>query len=238
MFDPFGKRPELVLRPKHLTRRVLDERIAEGESTTLEFKRHFSSPDRMAKEIIAFANTKGGMILMGVDDDGSVVGVESEKSEMAEIEHTAQFLCEPPIPVEIQVVHFGGSTEVVAVIIPESTNKPHTLVEFDSSGKRVQNPQAQGYVRVKDRSMQASREVMKVMKSRRPDAPPLRIAIGYNERALFDYLEKHGRITVDEFANLVNISRRRASKIVVDLVRAGTLLIHTVETTEFFTLSE
>jgi predicted HTH transcriptional regulator len=212
--------------------------IAEGESTTLEFKRFFSSPDKMAKEMIAFANTKGGVILLGVDDDGSIVGIESEKSEVAEIEHTAQFLCEPPIAVEIQFIQFYGRKEVIAVTIAESKNKPHVLVEYDPSGKRITNGAAQGYVRVKDRSMQASREVMKVMKSRRPDAPPLRIAIGHNERTLFEHLEKHERITVDEFADLVNISRRRASKILVDLVRAGTLLIHTVETTEFFTLAE
>jgi hypothetical protein len=77
---------------------------------------------------------------------------------------------------------------------------------------------------------------MKVMRSLRPDAPPLRIAIGYNEKQLFAYLHDHERITVGEFANLVNISRRRASKILVDMVRAGTILLHTNETTDYYTL--
>ncbi|HYM20114.1 MAG TPA: ATP-binding protein [Candidatus Kapabacteria bacterium] len=238
MFDP-RTIDELLARPRaKFSRRTLEDMIAEGESNSLEFKRFFSSPDKMAKEMIAFANTKGGVILLGVDDDGTVVGVESEKSEAAEIEHTAQFLCDPPIIVDIQIVQLTGRKEVVAVTIAESKDKPHTLVEYDTSGKRITNGAAHGYVRVKDRSMQASREVMKVMRSRRADAPPLRIAIGHNERMLFEHLEKHERITVDEFADLVNISRRRASKILVDLVRAGTLLIHTVETTEFFTLAE
>ena len=60
--------------------------IEEGEGFSLEFKRRISSPEKIARTIIAFANTKGGIILFGVDDDGSIVGVESEKSEIELIE--------------------------------------------------------------------------------------------------------------------------------------------------------
>ena len=43
--------------------------IEDGESETVEFKRKFSTSRKIAKEMIAFANTKGGYILFGVDDD-------------------------------------------------------------------------------------------------------------------------------------------------------------------------
>src|SRR5690348_14598785 len=101
MFD----QPRVTTR-KHpkLTRFKLNELIVSGEGTTIEFKRFFSSPEKIAKELIAFANTKGGVVLFGVDDDGTVVGLHSEKSELTEIEHTAQFLCDPPISVDFQVV--------------------------------------------------------------------------------------------------------------------------------------
>ena len=223
---------------KKVTRKDILALIAAGEGLQVEFKRHFSSPEKIAKEIIAFANTKGGTILFGVDDDGSVFGLQSEKSEISEIEHTSQFLCDPPIAVSCDVVPWSGQKDVIAVTVLPSSEKPHTLVEYDSSGKRIMNGARTGFIRVRDKSMQASKEVMNVMRSAQPGAPPLRIAIGYNERTLFEYLEEKGKITVMEFADLVNISRRRASKILVDLVRAGTLLLHTVETPEFFTLGE
>jgi predicted HTH transcriptional regulator len=223
---------------KRVTRKDAMALIAEGEGLRVEFKRHFSTPEKIAKEMIAFANTKGGTILFGVGDDGELIGLHSEKSEISEIEHASQFLCEPPIDIRCDVIPLNGHTDIIAVTIPASNEKPHTLVEYDSSGKRVTNGSRIGFVRVQDKSMQASKEVMKVMRSSHPDAPPLRIAIGYNERALFEYLEENQKITVDDFANLVNISRRRASKILVDLVRAGTLLLHTVETPEFFSLAE
>ena len=55
--------------------------IEEGEGFEIEFKRKVSTPEKIARAMIAFANTRGGSILFGVDDDGSIVGVESEKSE-------------------------------------------------------------------------------------------------------------------------------------------------------------
>ncbi|MCC6398020.1 MAG: ATP-binding protein, partial [Bacteroidetes bacterium] len=56
--------------------------IEEGEGFEIEFKRKVSTQEKIARALIAFANTKGGHILFGVDDDGSIVGVESEKSEV------------------------------------------------------------------------------------------------------------------------------------------------------------
>lgn len=51
----------------------LDILVQEGEGTTLEFKEGLSSS--FARELVAMANTIGGKILLGVGDDGTVVGV-------------------------------------------------------------------------------------------------------------------------------------------------------------------
>ena len=93
MFE--GLAEEKIISGRRVSRKDAMALIAEGEGLRIEFKRHFSSPEKIAKEMIAFANTKGGTILFGVDDDGSVFGLQSEKSELSEIEHTSQFLCDP-----------------------------------------------------------------------------------------------------------------------------------------------
>ena len=67
-----------------MRRSELKELIAEGESTTLEFKRKFTSPEKIAKEIAAFANTKGGYLLIGVDDDKRIYGVKSDRYHSCE----------------------------------------------------------------------------------------------------------------------------------------------------------
>jgi len=91
---------------------------------------------------------------------------------------------------------------------------------------------------VNDKSVIASREVVRILKDEDPDAPPLRLSVGENERRLFAYFDEHEQITLREFAHLVNISERRASRILVQLVRAGVLRIHTLEKEDFYTLAK
>ena len=55
--------------------------IKDREREHIEFKRRVPSPFKMAKEIAAMANTVGGNILIGVDDDGTVAGVSDEHRE-------------------------------------------------------------------------------------------------------------------------------------------------------------
>jgi hypothetical protein len=57
------------------------EAIVAGEGPRLDFKRDLSSPKSVLKDIVAFANTAGGMVVVGVEDDGSVVGVSDPLRE-------------------------------------------------------------------------------------------------------------------------------------------------------------
>ena len=61
--------------------RDIQDLIDEGEGFAIELKRKVSRPQKIAKTMIAFANTKGGTILFGVDDDHTIVGVESDKKK-------------------------------------------------------------------------------------------------------------------------------------------------------------
>lgn len=49
-----------------------------GEDSKVQFKEIFNSPDSMAAEISAFANTSGGKILVGVNDKGEITGLTKE----------------------------------------------------------------------------------------------------------------------------------------------------------------
>ena len=48
--------------------------VSQGEGQHLEFKRKASYPDKIVRELIAFANSQGGTLLVGVDDDKSKIG--------------------------------------------------------------------------------------------------------------------------------------------------------------------
>ena len=55
-----------------MNRKDLIDLIEEGENIQCEFKRHFTTPEKIAREMIAFANTKGGYILFGIEVKGSI----------------------------------------------------------------------------------------------------------------------------------------------------------------------
>jgi predicted HTH transcriptional regulator len=210
----------------------LHEIIESGENGKVEFKRKFSDSGKIAKEMIAFANTKGGTILFGIDDDRSVVGVESEKGEIELIDMAAQFYCKPEIEYTTEILHIYKK-DVVVVDIPESKTKPHRLIE---NGKENGNAD-KVYIRVKDKSVLASKETIRVLRKSNPDSPPLIVNLTDKEKALLDFLSKNERITHKEFKEMLNISNRRASRILVNLVRAELVRLHNTEKEDFYTLS-
>jgi predicted HTH transcriptional regulator len=210
----------------------LHELIENGENGQVEFKRKFSEADRIAKELIAFANTRGGTIIFGIDDDRSVVGVESEKGEIELIDMAAKFFCEPQVEYRTEILHIYRK-DVVVVDIPESKTKPHRLIE---SGKQNGDP-GRVYIRVKDRSVLASKETIRVLRKSNPDSPPLIVNLTDKERALLDYLSRNEKITMRQFKEMLNISNRRSSRILVNLVRAGLIRLHNTEKEDFYTLS-
>lgn len=209
--------------------RDIDALIEDGEGFEIEFKRKVSKPEKIARTLIAFANTQGGTMLFGVDDDKTVVGVGSEKEEIELIRMAGSYFADPPVAMDIEVVPYKGM-DVIMVSVDESEVKPHELVRDET-----QEGETRVYIRVKDKTVAASKEVVRILRSEHPDAAPLRIAIGENERRLFEHLDANERITVKEFARLVNISNRRASRSLIQLVRASVLRVHTNEKEDYFT---
>lgn len=102
--------------------------IATGESSFLEFKHKVASPEKIAKEMVAFANTNGGRILIGVDDNGDIVGIESYYEEEFWLKQAAEEVCVPALNINIEMVH-AGKKDVLVVEVPESENKPIAVKE-------------------------------------------------------------------------------------------------------------
>ncbi len=210
--------------------------IEDGEGFEVEFKRKVSSPEKIARALIAFANTKGGHILFGVDDDGSIVGVESEKSEVEMIRHAGLFFCLPEIEPLIDIVAFDGD-DVIVAYVEESDRKPHMFMNHNNGNGSQDEEDTKVFIRVNDKTVMASKEVVRILRDERLDAPPMQFEVGENEKRLFGYFTTNERITTKEFSRLVNISEQRASRILTSLVRAGVVRIHTMEKSDYFTLA-
>ena len=148
----------------------LKELILEGECSTIEFKRKFTTPEKIAKELSAFANTIEGYLIFGVEDDGKIYGVESEKGEIGLIEPACEFYIKPAIEPQISIVNMHGK-DVVVVKVNESDVKPHKVVLNPDDKK----PEYKTYIRVGEQSISASREMTRVLATQNKDAGPLRM---------------------------------------------------------------
>ena len=92
--------------------------IAEGENLKTEFKEKYRKD--IDKDIVAFANSKGGRILLGVRDDGEIIGFELDNDTRAKIIALARN-CKPPIDVSIEKVG-----KVTVINVPEGEEKPYS----------------------------------------------------------------------------------------------------------------
>lgn len=96
------------------TQNELETLLRQGESGKAEFKRSADNPEAIARVLAAFANTEGGVLLIGVNDDGSVDGFSDEGAEWvkAKVESIAQRVL--PVPIEVGIENLQNRTIVFA----------------------------------------------------------------------------------------------------------------------------
>jgi predicted HTH transcriptional regulator len=199
--------------------------IFEGEGVTLDFKKTITSCEKIARTMVSFANNKGGRLLIGVADDGTIKGVKSEDEERYMITKAAQLYARPALEPIFEEIYVDDKL-VLVVEIEQSNTKPHYSLAED--GKWWV------YVRVKDKSVLASKIVVDVLKRSTNDKGVL-IEYSSKEKALLEYLDKMQRISIKEYCDLLKLSRRNAQRILVNMVLSGVIRIHTTEKEEYYT---
>lgn len=205
----------------------LQRLVKTGEGTFLEFKRAISSPKKIGREIAAFANTNGGTLLIGVDDNKTLIGVLGYHEEEFLLNKAADDLCSPSIQIDIKIVHFG-ERDIMVVYVPEADRKP-IYVRNGSKKRDV-------YIREDDKSVVATEEAISIMKNETSE-DGVTFEYGPNEQKLFRYLNEYEKITVNDFSNLIDVTSYRASQILVNLVSAGILETSNQNSTEYYSFS-
>ena len=106
------------------------ERIAQGEGAKTEFKRDDVRAESLAKEIVAFANMNGGIILLGVDDDGSISGLSRKTPQAWLMDTVIGRHIHPLVIPEYEEFTIDGKT-VGVVTVHEGMAKPYVLRRND-----------------------------------------------------------------------------------------------------------
>lgn len=209
--------------------RALKELVRRGENQQIEFKLKVNHPEKIIREVVAFANTDGGFLFVGVNDDLTVPGLKYADEDLYLLERAIQKFCFPAIPYTVERIPLSDEREVLLFRITASPNRPHYVV-LDPE----KPDEKKAYVRVADKSVQASKEVREILKGERADRH-VRFTYGDKERVLMQHLNQHQTITVELFANIANVPRKIASRTLVLLVLANILQIHPNEVTDRYT---
>src|SRR3989338_126607 len=109
--------------------------VREGESDTLELKKSLSDIDRIVEEVCGFANTHGGIVLIGVSDDGKIAGVEVARHTEERLANKIADNTEEPLSPSLNLIRLENGKTVMKIAISESKRKPHTA--FGRPFKRI-----------------------------------------------------------------------------------------------------
>lgn len=209
---------------------TLQQLVRKGEGLHLEFKTKATHPEKIARELIAFANTKGGTLLLGVDDDKTISGCKFPEEEIFVMtEHLTTFC--PDLDYQLTRVPINRKREVLVYYVPESKQKPVFLKDFQHPSLR------HTYVRVADMSVIASKEMEFVLRYEK-DKRDVQFFYGKREEKIMQFLGENPKITTLQAQELLQIPRKPTSITLVTLVRAGLLRIFATEHGDYFTLKE
>jgi len=123
------------------------EIIANGENSGMEFKRDDLRPEQLAKEVVAMVNFQGGTLLLGVEDDGAISGVQRDQLEEW-VMNVVQSKIHPMILPFYETIQVDDK-QVARINFPQGISKPYVV--RDKGSEKI-------YIRVGSTSREATRE--------------------------------------------------------------------------------
>jgi len=192
--------------------------IETGENQHIDFKYCVSDSRKIARTLSAFSNTDGGRLLIGVRDNGSIAGIQSEE-EIYMVDTAAHIFCRPEITYTIKQ-HTAGIKTILEVEVAKGTKRPYQAK--DENGRWL------AYFRHNDQNLLANRVLLQVWRKEEKKSGVL-VRFGKAENKLMDHLTKNGSITFSRFRKIAKISSYRAESILANLILFRVLIMKASE---------
>lgn len=187
--------------------------LREGEGPRLDFKHAVSNIHKIARSIAAFANSKGGVLVIGVDDNKDILGVnvEAEKYQL----NQAIKLCEPITKVDYEVINFKGAS-ILAATVQESQSKP--IYAFDKKGNKKL------YVRIQDNCVIADSLFEEYLLNGSLNNPLIAYSVYEQVRQkVAATFANHNSLSAAKYATIAGLDEKQATRRLLDMVLNGLL---------------
>ena len=151
----------------------LERLIRQGQSQEVGFKSSVPGPQDVAKNVSAFANSTGGMLILGVREPGEVVGIDEQRARQA-IETAKQYL--QPVPVmNVQTLSVQGHA-VVVVEVPSSDELHSAMGGYFGRGARPSESPSENHRTDAVRPLNSAEIRLHALKGRTEDVALSRLA--------------------------------------------------------------
>jgi len=101
--------------------------LKQGESEILDFKKAAGDVTTIAMHICAFANSKGGTIIIGVTSKGKILGIDDPEHRNMELRKAVRTLISPQLYITSTIVEMSNGIKVIVIDVPSSDDKPYTF---------------------------------------------------------------------------------------------------------------
>ncbi len=188
--------------------KYIQDKISEGEGLHLDFKHSVNDAKKIARSLVAFANTEGGSLLIGVRDNGSIAGVRSEE-EYYMIETAAITYCKPEVKFSYKNWVISGKA-VLEIVVGKSEDKPHYAPDTNDIYK--------AFVRKNDQNLAAPKVLVEVWKRQKKDIKGIKLKYDDVVEALLNEITINGFITKTHLTRLTGIRSYQADKLLSNLI--------------------
>ncbi|WP_158276088.1 AlbA family DNA-binding domain-containing protein [Brumimicrobium oceani] len=206
---------------------ILKSYIREGEHQTQDFKFRVDDAKKIARTLAAFANTDGGRLLIGVKDNGKVVGVNPEE-EFHVIQGAAAMYCKPELEVKTQIMQDDHKL-VLEVSVDEVENKPIKALDENGVWKT--------YVRREDHTLLANKILIGVWKKMRTKTSTPQI-FDEDEQLILNTIEEAKEITLSKLYRATKLRKAFVDKLLILFITWGVVEMNITPGGTYFSVRE
>lgn len=208
------------------TSKFLHSYIKEGEHQQQDFKFRIDDAKKIARTIAAFANTDGGRLLIGVKDNGKVVGVNPEE-EFHMIQGAASLYCKPEVEVHPEIIQ-DKHKFILVVQVKKAEKRPVLALDEHDKWKI--------YVRREDQTLLGNKILAKLWKNQEKVE---RKSQSYteNEELLLSILKEHEKVTLSKLYRLTKLNKSYVDKVLVLFISWGIIEMHITPEGTFYGLA-
>lgn len=181
--------------------------ISQGEGQQLDFKHSVKDAQKIARTLVAFANTDGGTLLLGVKDNGNIAGIKSEE-EIYMIETASILYCKPEVQFYSNT-HLIEGKNIAEIIVEPSANKKHSAPTPKGEYKV--------YIRKNDENLLANRVLLEVYRLKTKNISPV-IEYDNQIKQIFNALNENGEINRSIASTKLGISKYKADNIFIKMI--------------------